>query len=167
MACLRLGGSLKATGFGDGKYGKCHPQATLEAATLFNLHTDPAFISSLFDDASYRFLSHLNRNTLRILSLNRIPKRCVLVPKSARRKSSTPGRCGDAPNSDDKPAARKPRKVLFLKRRGIRETRSSFRSPIISHQHYRWTARWMEANSSWPVRLTISDWPNNWCRSRI
>jgi hypothetical protein len=29
-----LGGSLKAKGFGDGKYRKSHPQAALEAATL-------------------------------------------------------------------------------------------------------------------------------------
>jgi len=29
-----LGGSLKAEGFGDGGFGKSHPQAELEAATL-------------------------------------------------------------------------------------------------------------------------------------
>ena len=44
IACLRLGGSLKAKGFGDGRSDGSHPQAALEAATLlpsihkFNFH---------------------------------------------------------------------------------------------------------------------------------
>jgi len=76
--------------------------------------------------AIYRFFSHLNRKTSRIFSLNRIPIRCVLVLKSACCNSSTVGLASDLPNSDDTPAARKPRKEPFFVRRRICVIRSSF-----------------------------------------
>ncbi|MHC4228574.1 MAG: hypothetical protein ACYSW0_14205 [Planctomycetota bacterium] len=49
-----------------------------------------------------------------MFSLKRIPKRCVLVGKSARFKSSGAGLAGDLPNSDNNPAAKKPRNEFIL-----------------------------------------------------
>ena len=68
----------------------------------------------------YIFFSHLKRKTLRILSLKRIPKRCVLVLKSARLRSSATGVAGDLPNIDNRPAAISPRKEFILTRKDIR-----------------------------------------------
>ena len=65
------------------------------------------------------FLSHLNRKTSRILSVNRIPRRCVLVLNSALCKSSTVGLAGDLPNIDNNTPAKNPRDEPILVRADI------------------------------------------------
>ena len=67
------------------------------------------------------FLIHLKRNTSRILSLNRIPIRCVLVLNSIRFKSFVAGLAGDLPNTVNKTAARKLKnEFIFVRTRIIR-----------------------------------------------
>jgi len=62
------------------------------------------------------FFIHLNRKTSRILSVNRIPKRCVLDLNSIRSKSFVVGLAGDLPNTVNKPAASKLRNEFILVR---------------------------------------------------
>jgi hypothetical protein len=62
------------------------------------------------------FFIHLNRKTSRILSVNRIPKRCVLDLNSIRFKSFVVGLAGDLPNTVNKPAASKLRNEFILVR---------------------------------------------------
>jgi hypothetical protein len=76
------------------------------------------------------FLIHLNRKTSRILSLNRIPKRCVLVLNSIRFKSFVVGLAGDLPNNDNNPAANKARNEFILVRTRI----------LVKYYHYSLTA---------------------------
>ena len=59
----------------------------------------------------------------RILSVKRIPKRCVLVLNSARCKSAAVGLGGDLPNIDRNPATSKPRNELTLCRTVILNAR--------------------------------------------
>ena len=72
------------------------------------------------------FFIHLNRKTSRILSLNRIPKRCVLVLNSIRFKSSAVGLAGDLPNNDNNPDANKARNEFILVRTRILMIRGFF-----------------------------------------
>ena len=60
------------------------------------------------------YLSHLQRKTLRIFSVNRIPNRCVLVLNSARRKSSTVGVVCELPIADNIQPPRKPKNEFVL-----------------------------------------------------
>jgi hypothetical protein len=72
------------------------------------------------------FFIHLNRKTSRILSLNRIPKRCVLDLNSIRFKSFVVGLAGDLPNIVNKPAASKLRNEFILVRTRILMIRGLF-----------------------------------------
>jgi len=65
------------------------------------------------------FFIHLNRKTSRILSVNRIPKRCVLDLNSIRFKSFVVGLAGDLPNIVNKPAASKLSNEFILVRTRI------------------------------------------------
>jgi arylsulfatase A len=51
-AVLKMGGSLKAEGFGDGRHERIHPQASLEAATLKSSRK-PNIILIMADDIGY------------------------------------------------------------------------------------------------------------------
>jgi len=72
------------------------------------------------------FFIHLNRKTSRILSVNRIPKRCVLDLNSIRFKSFVVGLAGDLPNTVNKPAASKLRNEFILVRTRI----------LVKYHHY-------------------------------
>jgi len=72
------------------------------------------------------FFIHLNRKTSRILSVNRIPKRCVLDLNSIRFKSCVVGLAGDLPNTVNKPAASKLRNEFILVRTRI----------LVKYHHY-------------------------------
>ena len=78
--------------------------------------------------------SHLNRKTSRIFSLNRTPRCCVLVLKSARFKSSTTGFRDDLPNSDKSHPASNPRNELILEQKRILMT---FGWPVARGNIYR------------------------------
>jgi len=51
-AVLKMGGSLKARGFGDGRPGHIHPQASFEAATLTSSNK-PSIVLIMVDGRSF------------------------------------------------------------------------------------------------------------------
>jgi hypothetical protein len=101
-------------------------------------------------------LSHLNRKTSRIFSVNRIPRCCVLVLKSARLRSLAPGFEGDLPNSDKSPPASNPSNEFILVRKRIIMTFGRPRHDSVMPACYLWTASFTEARSSLPVLLATS-----------
>jgi hypothetical protein len=82
------------------------------------------------------FFIHLNRKTSRILSLNLIPKRCVLDLNSIRFKSFVVGLAGDLPNIANRPAASKLRNEFILVRTRILVTRCSQIVLRFTENHY-------------------------------